>query len=753
MADFERATWPIAAGDEVTAAHFDDIRRRLFLIAHPTAGDVEWTTYTLATWDEFPAAETNYIGVTRAKYTNPATGKTSVFALITDLTDEQLWDNPPVSAEGAQNGNWLRTYDGNRYDHFSKNSACYEVIETTETGYEYVYSDFAYKWLFEDVDPFEQLVPYSTGGGTRRRNPLEVARRHVTRSPCAKRLRSNAFPAECAGNYVLDCGEPYLSEGQPRYDAMLNEALQDNVIAYIEKYGRSFMLPVDGDYTESFICTMYRTRWETGHTYTAPDYYTSLETIVWVGDSADDILDPMNRYICTQTHISNNGNKPGTEGGAAYWTPYSWDPGKRWLEMAYGEIDREYWLANASPFEAILKKLGTSYYDWYWDEFSPYIPDGLYLAEIFYENFVADPPLNPPPPVPTGCWRRCWKYTMGYGEAGEMIVMWPGENGDPPGYVPGRAIIDADEYDDIPSDFKKYYTAVDMALWGDHVVPAAWVTDYIGDEDKQAAIAARHGASQIKQVGINTVYEHEILSQILNHARKVLEELSFVDGWDYISVTHLQRPVYAEVHQNYKPTAQEAVDYALSTMTYPTPGDYSSYYAANGTFVPIGYDTVCQYFVYQGYICVHMSAMFAEYVNAIKITRVPDSGWQAACLAGDDVTIKLAMRPYGAHGGVTVQMGGASMSSPQTGTVYGSVSFSVPNAGDIIYTDFAYGDWPIGGYEGWEAEEDGDAEYATQSGALRIYTGEPGSLVFPVTWDGVYDSGVWSLDYYYVLAI
>jgi len=93
----------------------------------------------------------------------------------------------------------------------------------------------------------------------------------------------------------------------------------------------------------------------------------------------------------------------------------TWSLAKESCE-AYPLVSDEYWGCNGSGFELILKKLGTAYYDWYFDTSNSYVPDSIKDYQSDNELTDSDMGLD----VLKGTWRRTWKYTMGRIKNGYM---------------------------------------------------------------------------------------------------------------------------------------------------------------------------------------------------------------------------------------------------------------------------------------------------------------------------------------------
>jgi hypothetical protein len=139
----------------------------------------------------------------------------------------------------------------------------------------------------------------------------------------------------------------------------------------------------------------------------------------------------------------------------SYGESAAYDPVHCSSQLKYDYLNTEYWGCNSSAFELILKKLGSDYYDWYYDTDYPYrskrILDDYWKwdadngedewigtwngVECETGHDVADACW----PEPKGVWRRTWKYSLG---RVDDIFMRSGEGGPPVG-------DQVYEYDDV----------------------------------------------------------------------------------------------------------------------------------------------------------------------------------------------------------------------------------------------------------------------------------------------------------------
>lgn len=188
---------------------------------------------------------------------------------------------------------------------------------------------------------------------------------------------------------------------------------------------------------------------------------------------------------------------------------------------AYAELHDELWGENGSAIELILKKLGSNYYDWFYDDITPFISERIHK---FRAKFLAsenpqywqfpttihgvvcnnlEDVANVCWPIPLGTWRRTWKRTLGYVREGKMR---DSSRGEPPCH----------NYEDY--SWNDPYGEYHLTMPGHHRFSDPASGDFGGED-----LAANHGPDF--EANGREYYTTRVW-QILNDCRQVLKSLS-----------------------------------------------------------------------------------------------------------------------------------------------------------------------------------------------------------------------------------
>ena len=517
---WEKAVWPAVKGVERAYPFFEDIRRLLFLIEHPSAGSINiYRQYGKKVGEDYvPYDENNWVGSwdgwTSENPAKPgwikifykdATEAEDIYVNFVNMTETNLDAHPPIKENGMLDTvYWKLAVNPNFYCHYNSNAGKpkigadgrYIVIHHSEVDEECELSAYtsilkAYKWLPRHTHPYRQVAPLDLESVIKqRRDPLlfgvETKDKYITQSigtewnrskdtvgsePCKKPRRLS--------EYVLESGEPddpssgCEASGQCAEDPKMNEAYQDRAIFTIEQYGSLFMKEVDANFI---------TAWE----------------------EDNEPYDPI-----------NNENHP-----------------------VYAYLSDKYWHCNVSAYELVLREIDD--FDWWWDTSHPAVPWWLYDEQF---------PPTADWPLPRGCWRRTWKYSMG--RVGALKMMWPQEGGNPPGHSESKFIVTRAVYDAIPEGNQGYYTVSDV----EGLYDAAY-----GSEE-EALIAERHDPKVI----IEEEPCYEIHPDLVNDLWYALLELTLLDwpgvkrGWLYRGVGAGGGPHYDSSLEAYSAARSQAI--------------------------------------------------------------------------------------------------------------------------------------------------------------------------------------------------
>lgn len=420
--------------------------------------------------------------------------------------DGEIWTNefdmvvnvhPPPSGgiDAPEHGNgWIRCASNNRYHHWDKNAHRWIINAHYSGGMDYVLSAQTYKWLPKHTDPKEQLPPViyddTERVAWRYNDKVEVKQGHISENIGAQYYSQYPWgeepvPSVIWSNYGIANGEPDCI-GEPYYDRK--------------------------------ICDSYQAMAE---------YYTSVLRWVWRPTSTFK-RNWLARYP-----------------GHAEWNPDAYPPHTppqpfyAYMEGGYSGFGQygEFWGCNGSGFELGLKLMGQ--YDWYWDTLHPFIPI------LLWELYIDDPAANP---LPIGCWRRTWKYSMG--RVGS--IMWPQEAGEPPGYSDG-------------TEYENYITSEGDA----QQILASYEAAMEEHPEYERYLKERHDPVQIERelkgsdaYGEPIWEEHpawEIHHNILNHIRSLL----------------------AYYYMEFAPLSWAAVGQSVNSVTDVPPETYNSIVASN----------------------------------------------------------------------------------------------------------------------------------------------------------------------------
>ncbi len=579
---WEQGVWPVEKGDEFDHKHYEDLRRRIWLLFNPRAGYIDlaaiwgytsldtgtgiYTTIPLNRYN-WPGRLVPFTGIKQPgelqAYFKDSENVEALYVNSLPMDAVAVTNNLPVTG-GTLNTYWKIMPNPNKYFDYAFNagrpsinaSNKWIITHHANLGTScgslpgYTAREQGHRYFPTSLDPKYQLIPRKVNTAIIKcHSKVEIARKHIMKWPRThhnRSLDSSSYEPCLKGRhlneYVKVGSEPWrLSEPEntPNYvDKLLNGAYQDHVVHACESL-TTLVWPADITWRENFVHYNAVPWIGSG----GPPYEWDVGAIVYVSD-----YNPGGNYpeecffVCKGYHPLDANKKPGTSGGDAYWATPAYDP--RWIpyniEYPYmqdvlsdvivanfvytGFSSGEYWDCNGSTFELCLKTLGT--FDWYWDDQYPFIPIWMYKFRTEPEG-----PLNEMP-KPRGCWRRTWRHSMGRIVTGEAAMMWPGSLGYPPGYWTGRNedyqrlknrfIIDQTAYSAITIDAtREHYRVVDVeTLWSD----AAAEYDVSHGEGSFARLLATHEKVCIK--GSKDCYEIE--HDLTNHLRYVLVQLRYV---------------------------------------------------------------------------------------------------------------------------------------------------------------------------------------------------------------------------------
>jgi len=396
------ADWDnLAAGSEIEAEYFEDIRKLCWALQHISMldADGEWTPPA-----EFSPTYSSYI---QGQYRGYLVGQTVMY-------NDEIYicsvEQPSANNAEPPGSGWKLGVDERKYSHYNRNANrwkfCGSVLGLTAVlvesykfyprqldptkqacnayewkprtlyyaddliihGSSYYRSDAKHISEFYWSDELANLTAIAVPDydfSSAHREPVEFDFDYITGDIGATIDMPHEQPTPPDLNYHhSQIDEPYIEELSPHayYNSKVSEAYQ----AFVE-----------------YICNSWAGSW-TGPNMLDTDEQKNYRAGHYLGNG----IDPSGDYITAD----GNGKKN--------------------------------WGFNHSAFEEILYLCGN--YDWYLDE--------IYPPEIFGgEN-----------PEPVACWRRTWRYGMK-----QFTVMWPSEAGYPP--EPSTDWTDQDAVDTMKS--------------------------------------------------------------------------------------------------------------------------------------------------------------------------------------------------------------------------------------------------------------------------------------------------------------
>jgi len=398
---WEEAQWPLVLANtappegekrEIAAAHFEDIRKRIYVIENPNIGNVALSyLFTAAnwvgSWDAYAPPDIADPGDITVRYQD-AEGNIDYYINRIAMSEGTLDSRPPLRPDGQLDSSWRLAPDPNRYHSWDHNAGKpsagavgrWRVIyhgPSDGCGHlEYVSETPAYKWLPRQVDPYRQVAPlkYADGRVERRHQSVEFQKDFICRYIGPTHERSlNTGPYEPCLNprrlteYVYEFGEPSWTgetdeecglSNQCHMDAKMNAAYQDRVIRTAEEQGFRFLKEVDETWVENWLSVQTKYLWEDA------EYYTAGKIVYKVAET-DAVL-----YVCYTGHTATPDREPGV---GVDWEDYfvtpAYNPTYVRSQPVYVAMNgsenttpqQSYtwlWGCNDSAYELLLKSLG-----------------------------------------------------------------------------------------------------------------------------------------------------------------------------------------------------------------------------------------------------------------------------------------------------------------------------------------------------------------------------------------------------------
>lgn len=479
---WEKGQWPIDRGEEMSSAHFEDIRKRIWLLGWPGAGFHDLTQYGKTLGDGTKTAYTaaNWVG-SWSEYDpggltiffEDAFGRQDLYTNWVEMNEWSLNANPPIRSDGRLNAAfWRLLPNPNVYAHWNYNGGkpaigadgrwfvnyhAARILEGCTPLLPYTSKTKAWKWLPQQLDPYKQIPPVQFADGTilDRHQAVEIGKAHITGwlgTHWERSLESD----DCAPKprrlteYILDGGEPNSNgdeqpdstceqSNQCALDLKIGTAYQDRVIKAIESATR-YVKKVDDDYVANWLWAQTKYHW------TLSEYYAEGQ-IAYITSETDEDL-----YVCIAGNTATADNKPGS--GADwedYWITPPYQPeyirGQPEYAMmgCYSGAGPDdswswYWACNDSAYELCLRDLGKNesvYPAWSASHGPYYVGDVIQYGDTCYTCIKGHDPSVPRlnianTYVRSVLWGEVTQFDWWWDTSYPAVPLWLYKKGPPP---------------------------------------------------------------------------------------------------------------------------------------------------------------------------------------------------------------------------------------------------------------------------------------------------------------------------------
>ena len=492
------------------------------------ASEFEYVEYNRHNWTGWNPGTDYHFGSPIVKYRwGTLADEVDIFVFNADDTPGDMLDQQLPIIAGKLNSNfWLLCVDPNKYAHWNKNAGRPDIgadarwiishhgyIEPPD-GPGWTYGRWeAWRELPTHTNPFEQIPHVKVSNvDSARHHPVGPKMEYITKNIRPTLQRSyhdgtigtepwiHSQDADKVSEYARVSGDPVgsLQIGPSYIDSKYIQALQDRVIHCLEiNYG--YLVEVD---------QFFKDRWQQWNTYGNEiedtqivgcvnrhsgyaGQYKGTYTLSRSYQLGDVVYWNYYWWRCIKyLAFSYSTTAPGEPGGAEYWANSAGQalplhqPDYIPSDPLYVQFSDYLHTCNSSAYEKVLKNIG--HFDWWWDDRGdggfPTVPWWMY-QEHYYKmtEHRADPDAGHAKmaderyPLPRGCWRRVWRYTMCWdhdrdegqkARLGKIIdidgqkvsMMWPGELGNPPGY--DELLFSVGEIGGVHYDYKQFAHAV-----------------------------------------------------------------------------------------------------------------------------------------------------------------------------------------------------------------------------------------------------------------------------------------------------
>jgi len=287
---YDSDIWPIDTSipppTELFSKHYAELRRHIWLIEHPCAGNLDtnvlygkwvgnatthaYVEYNYSNWASWNPGEDYHYGYPIVKFRwGTGDGEVDIFIWHANTKGDKLNSNPPVLGGQINKAYWLLGADPNKYAHWNKNAGRPDLGEGAEDrwrlqphgwdpppdGVGWAYGRWeTWRELPIHTDPFEQVPHVKVSSIDRaQHSPVEPKRNWITTriKPTMNRSYTDGyvgiipnhtwwihhFDRSKVSEYVYVGGEPVgsIQVGRPNYvDPKFNQSMQDRILYCIE---------------------------------------------------------------------------------------------------------------------------------------------------------------------------------------------------------------------------------------------------------------------------------------------------------------------------------------------------------------------------------------------------------------------------------------------------------------------------------------------------------------------------------------
>jgi hypothetical protein len=437
---FEEGRWPIAKNDEISHHHFEDLRKRIFVLRNPSCGNNNFD-YIKNTW-------THGTSFTKEIFRGD----------LNCIWFGEYWVN---CAEWPLGGGAYPDppYEYMRPIRVTVGSTVYKSLKVHTSGTNFSTDLAAGKWAVDTSIPFllgngnvPTTTPYYTPNAWQPNtqywinewidsnyywfHTVDPDKYHDCDSHQTRRYYGTAYRGDGTGDGT-EIYEKWWCTAADLYPIQTEEIEHHPPVFYSDtsKYRYTYKDKIGFSAHHITIPHQAGAQWRNDNYYYYPpsgrDWvraspFQPLKAIGGLGDQYSNTINlppsagydgelwdqnpkVNGSYQCAIEYISSASNLR-MPADSTYITNWQADTGRNWNDDTQSDINKYpdiadlYWGCNASGFEYI-KKI-TNMYDWYWDDEFPFYTSN-------HAILLGQGKTQAQYPLPVGTWRRWWKNSMG----------------------------------------------------------------------------------------------------------------------------------------------------------------------------------------------------------------------------------------------------------------------------------------------------------------------------------------------------